>query len=227
MPQDYSWEREYQKPQLLTKKAEPQTDTKNFLRFLRKNEKLQLEHLKVLDLGSGTGRNGNYVAKLGNSVIGLDISPTAVKLASDRAEGMGIDATYRLANFGAPFDFADNYFDVVLDVMSSNSLNEKERAIYLSEVARVLKKGGYFFVRTLCKDGDKNTKNLLKMNPGKEYDTYINQEMGLTERVFSRQDFIDLYSSHFEILRLMPKTNYTRFKGQPYKRNYWLAYMKK
>lgn len=227
MPQEFVWEREYKTPQLLTKKAEPQTDTKNFLKFLRKTENVELKDLCVLDLGSGTGRNGNYIAKFGNKVIGLEISTTAVKLAKERAEFLGVDATYKLGDFGSKFQFEDNYFDVVLDVISSNSLNEAERVIYLSEVSRVLKPGGYFFVRTLCKDGDKNAKNLLKDSPGKEHDTYINKDMGLTERVFSREDFVAMYEKYFKILRLMVKSNYTRFKGQPYKRNYWLAYMKK
>lgn len=51
--------------------------------------------------------------------------------------------------------------------------------------------------------------------------------MNLTERVFSREDFIALYSPYFEIQQLIKKTNYAQFKGQSYKRNYWLAYMKK
>ncbi len=65
------------------------------------------------------------------------------------------------------------------------------------------------------------------MHPGKEKDTYVNQDLGLVERVFTRQDFVDLYSPNFEILRLQPKSSYTRFKGQSYKRHFWLAYMKK
>ena len=227
MPQERAWEKEYQNPQLLTKKAEPQQDTKNFFKFLRKSEKVRFNNLAVLDLGSGTGRNGNYIAKLGNKATGLEISPTAVKLARQRAEEMGVDADYRIADFGSPYPFKDATFDIAIDVMSSNSLNEKERKIYLREVHRVLKSNGYFFVRTLCKDGDKNAKNLLKQNPGPEPDTYINDSMGLVERVFSREDFMAIYSPYFKIISLTQKTNYTRFKGQSYKRNYWLAYMQK
>jgi len=227
MAQHYIWEQEYQNPQLLTKKAEPQTDTKNFFKFLRRTEGVALENLDVLDLGSGTGRNGNYIAKFGNRVKGLEISETAVKLANDRARDLSVDAEYIIADFGSPFPFADESFDVVLDVTSSNSLNEKERAMYVAEVKRVLRPNGHFFVKGLCKDGDKNAKNLLKLSPGPEYDTYKNEDMGLIERVFSRPDFTELYSAYFTIQRLMAKTNYVRFKGQSYKRNYWLAYMKK
>ncbi len=109
----------------------------------------------------------------------------------------------------------------------------------LREVNRVLKKrrasprrsppveAGIFFVRALCKDGNKNVKNLLKNSPGKEYDTYIIKEIGLTERVFSKDDFIKMYSQYFKILKLEKKTSYTTFNNRIYKRDYWLAYMTK
>jgi SAM-dependent methyltransferase len=112
-------------------------------------------------------------------------------------------------------------------VTSSNSLDEKGRATYISEVSRVLRPGGYFFVRALAKDGNKNVKNLLKTNPGREYDTYIMPEIGLTERVFSREDFIKMYGQFFKILNLEKKTSYSTFNDRIYKRDYWLAYMKK
>lgn len=227
MPQLAAWEREYRDPQLLTKKAEPQTDLKNFLKFVRKQAGLELQGLKILDLGSGTGRNGNYIAGLGNEVQGLEISETAVRLARDRARELGVRAEYRVASFGDPYPYSDRYFDLAIDVTSSNSLNESERAIYLKETQRTLRGGAYFFVKALNKEGDKNAKNLLKAHPGPEADTYINEAMGLCERVFGRQDFIDLYSKYFKILRLEAKENYTRFRGQSYKRRYWLAYMKK
>ncbi len=227
MPQGAAWEREYKNPQFLTKDAEPQIDTKRFLRFLESKQGLALEGLRVLDLGSGTGRNANYIAKLGNSVEGLEISATAVRLAQERAKALGVDAHFRVADMGVKYPFADQSFEVVIDVTSSNSLNEKEREVYLNEIMRVLKPGGYLFVKALCKDGDQNAKKLLKINPGKEYDTYINKDLGLVERVFSQEDFRTLYGRYFKILKLSKKTNYTRFKGQSYKRNFWLAYMQK
>ena len=227
MPQTSAWEKEYRKPQLVTKKAEPQADVKEYLRFLRKKEKLELTGLHILDLGAGTGRNANYLAELGNAVSGIEISPTAVQIAKERASELKVSVDYHLQSMGEKFPFTDKIFDVVLDITSSNSLNEKEREVYLKETSRVLKEGGNLFVRALCKDGDQNAKNLLKISPGPEYDTYINKDMDLVERVFSEKDFRATYEPYFDIVSLEKKTNYARFKGQSYKRNYWLAYMKK
>lgn len=227
MPQGSVWENEYQNPQLITRGDKPQKDVIRFFRFLKREEGITLENLTILDLGSGTGRNANYLAELGNNVIGLEISPTAVNLAMSRAKEMGVKVGYQLHDIGSKYSFDNEMFDLVLDVTSSNSLDGRGRDMYLSEVSRVLKKNGYFFVKSLCKEGDKNAKTLLKKNPGPELDTYINEDMNLIERVFDHQDFINLYSKYFKIIKLLKKTNYTRFNGQNYKRNFWLAYMKK
>ena len=128
---------------------------------------------------------------------------------------------------GQLLEFENNSFDLIIDVTSSNSLNENERQIYVQEAHRVLKSGGNFFVKTLCKDGDHNAKNLIKLSPGPEVDTYIMPEIGLTERVWSKEDFVSYYSRYFIIEKLEKKTNYSRFNGRSYKRNFWLAYMSK
>jgi SAM-dependent methyltransferase len=233
------WDREYRNPKLVTKKEEPQSDTLRFLKFLKKDQKYKVEDRSILDLGCGTGRNANYLAERGNKVIGIEISKTAINLAKERASELGVKVDYRLRDIGEKYDIEDNAIDIVLDITSSNSLNEEGREVYLNEVNRVLKNGGpahhasqgnaggYFFVRALCKDGNKNVKNLLKQSSGKEYDTYIMKEIGLIERVFSKEDFIKMYSKYFKILHLEKKSNYTTFNNRIYKRDYWLAYMQK
>ncbi len=221
------WDREYQNPKLMTGGDKPQNDVLRFLKFLKKEMGLEIENLKILDLGSGTGRNANYLAGLGNEVIGFEISKTAISLAKNNATDAGVDVDYRLHNIGDKYDIENSSIDIVLDVTSSNSLDERGREVYIKEVHRVLKPSGYFFVRALCKDGNKNVKNLLKNNPGKEKDTYILKELNLTERVFSKDDFTLAYGGFFKILKLMKKAGYTRMGSKVYKRDYWLAYMQK
>lgn len=224
--QQIAWEKEYKNPKLVTKNEKPQADTLRFFKFLKKERKFILENKNVLDLGCGTGRNANYLAELGNSVVGIEISKIALGLAKSRSINVGYgQVKYILGDIGRTYDVSDNSMNVILDVTSSNSLDEKGREVYLSEMDRVLKKGGYVFVRALCKDGDENAKRLLKDSPGEEYDTYIIKEMGLTERVFSREDFIKTYSKYFKILKLEKKTGYSTFNNRIYKRNYWIAYL--
>lgn len=227
MPQRDAWEREYLSPKLIVTGDEPQKDLMRFLKFLRRKEHVELTGLNIVDLGSGTGKNANYLASLGNTVTGIEIATNAIDMAEARANEEGVTVMYLHRSFGEPLPFPDHSIDLILDIMSSNSLNEAERALYLTEAHRILKPGGHMFFRGLCKDGDKNAKNLLKMHPGEEYDTYVNTDMGLTERVFGENDLRALYGTAFTIQELEKKSNYARFDGTLYKRNYWLCYLKK
>ena len=246
MSQENAWEREYRKSKLLTKENKPQSDVVRFVKFLKNlltqigEQEIVFENLHVLDLGSGTGRNSFYFARLlaseaagnggqaelGAKVVGLEISETAITLAKQHMSKMPFDIDYRRQSIGEKFPLQDSSIDVVLDVTSSNSLTEAEREVYLSETHRVLKNGGYFFVKALCKDGDQNAKNLLKQFPGKEKNTYILPDIGITERVWTKEDFISTYEKYFTILHLEKKTSYTRMNSRPYKRNFWIVYMK-
>lgn len=227
MPQRDVWEREYKNPKLVTKDDKPNADFLRFLKFLKKEQGINLENLQLLDIGSGTGRNSNYFASLGNSAVGLEISPTAVNIAKERALESRLPTTHIEHDVGLSFPLENDSCDIAIDVTSSNSLDEAGREVYLKETQRVLKSGGYFFVKALCKEGDQNAKQLLKDSPGKEKDTYIIKDLGLTERVFDRADFEKTYKEYFNILHLEKKTNYTRFNNRVYKRNFWIAYLQK
>ncbi len=220
------WENEYTKQRLVSMSTEPQASLKDFLRWLRKEQKVSLENLNVIDLGCGNGKNSAYIAGLDitNNVVGIDISTTAISYAPRLSQ-----IKYIEQSIGDTLPFTDQTFDIALDVTSSNSLNEIEREKFLSETHRVLKPGGYFFVRALCKDADKNAQYLLKNNPGPEKDTYIMPNLGLTERVFSREDFIKTYATtaQFTPLHLEKETHYSKVANRLYKRNFWVAYLQK
>ena len=226
MSQEKVWDAEYKKSKLLTKENKPQSDIVRFVHFLRKEEGIEVENLTILDLGSGTGRNSFYFSELDAKVIGFEISKTAIEIAEKNAKEAGLNIEYNKQSIGETFPLENEVIDIALDVTSSNSLTEAEREMYLSETHRVLKRGGYFFVKSLCKDGDQNAKELLKQFPGGEKDTYIMPGLLITERVWSKEDFVSTYSKYFNILSLEKKTSYSRINNRSYKRNFWIAYMK-
>ncbi len=221
-----AWEREYQDPKFLSLGDEPNADVRVFMRWLRRDQKIDVTDWSVLDLGCGTGKNLNFTVKhFCKSGVGYDFSKTAVGIA--RKQGTGLAVSYDIRSIGEKLPLEKHGGDLVLDVTSSNSLSEKERNTYLSESHRVLKPGGYFFVRALCLDGDKNAVELIRSHPGKEPCTYKLPGVGVTERVFTESDIRDLYSANFEILHLEKTTGYQRWGSQKYKRNYWLLYLMK
>jgi len=230
--QEEVWDKEYKESKLLTKENKPQADVVRFVQFLKKEQKVNIENCSVIDLGSGTGRNSFYFAELDANVMGLEISKTAIDIAEKHVKEARMskgtfDITYVKQSIGEKFPSEDESIDIALDVTSSNSLTEAERDVYLAETKRVLKTGGYFFVKALCKEGDDNAKYLIKNFPGKEADTYVMPELGVAERVWTKEDFVHTYEKYFKILKLEKKTSYSRMNDRSYKRNFWIGYMTK
>jgi SAM-dependent methyltransferase len=227
MAQRKVWDNEYKDNKLVTMSEQPQKDFLNFLKYLKKEQKIIVSGLNILDLGCGLGKNSIYLAKLDNTVTGTDISNEAIRIANERASKARQTINFQVSNIGSKYSFKDESFDLVIDVMTSNSLNETERDIYLSETKRVMKADSFFFVRALRKEGDKNAKNLLKQSPGPEKNTYKLKDLGLVERVFEEKEIREIYGKYFDILKLENKTAYTKYANQSFKRNYWLVYMQK
>jgi ubiquinone/menaquinone biosynthesis C-methylase UbiE len=226
MAQRDIWEKEYLNPQLVTRDWEPQKQTKKFFKWLRKDQKLDMKNMAVLDLGCGTGRNSIYLAENGATVTGYDISPSAIKMGQKKVQEVGVIVTLETRNIGEKYPLKHQSIDVVMDIIASNSLTDAERRVYISEMYRILKPGGYVYVKGLWKEGDKNAKNLIKKFPGSDPDTYIMPGLHLCEKVFDTQSFQDWYQG-FDILMFQTRSGYAQFQGKSYKRNYFDAYLKK
>lgn len=227
MAQQEIWEQEYESGKLVSKDDQPQAFMKRYVRRFTFLSGKEPNEWRVLDLGCGTGRNSNFLASLGADVVGVDIASNAIELAEERANKLGVSVEYLHQSIGEKLPFENESFDLILDITSSNSLNEAERDIYLHEASRLLKPDGAFLVRALSLDNDKNAKNLVKKFPGPEQHTYVMPGTGIVERAFTQQDFRSLYNQFFKIKKLQQFVTYTPFEGQPYKRYFWFGWMNK
>lgn len=225
MNRERRWDKEYLERKMLSGSDKPLRSFLAYLKYLKKNKKIDLASLRVLDLGCGVGRNSNYLARLGCRVTGIDSSGVAIKIAKERAKKENLSVKYIKGNIGEKYPFDDDSFDLVIDATSSNALTEKERNEYFSEVSRVISPAGNFFVRALLKDGDKNAQNLLKKFPGKEKDSYHMKELGITERVFGFNDFIEAYSPFFVFDKTIKAEGHAHISNKIYKRRYLIAYL--
>jgi len=220
------WESEYRNPQFITLGTEPINAVREFAKWLRRKQKVDCTSFVVFDAGCGNGKHVKYlVENFCASGIGYDISPTAIKQANELKGNLPIE--YTVKSIGDEFNIDDEAVDLVIDATSSHALNIDERGKFLKEISRVLKPGGYMFVRTFAIEGDTNAKNLIKQFPGKEPNTYMLPGTGMTERVFSQSDLESDYSADFTIMNMEKTSGYQKWGNQSYKRNYWIVYLQK
>lgn len=105
----------------------------------------QLFQIKsVLDLGCGTGRHCVYLAKNGFSVVGVDVSKSALRMANKwiRKERLTNVAFMQGTMTNIPID--KNYFDAVISVSVIHHAVKKDIVDTITEVYRILRKNGLF-----------------------------------------------------------------------------------
>ena len=104
----------------------------------------------VLEIAPGPGYFAVELAKLGSyHIVGLDISPTFVRIAADNATRAGVDVEFRQGNASSmPFD--SDSFDFIYCRAAFKNFSEPIRAI--NEMHRVLKPCGKAVIVDLRKD---------------------------------------------------------------------------
>lgn len=220
------WEQEYQNPQFLTLGTEPLSDVRHFMKWLRRKQKVEVLDFTVLDCGCGNGKNLKYVvSEFANKGIGFDIAPIAIQTAQKLSGNLPI--TYHVGSFDFVKTLKNNSVDLVLDITALHVLDDDARIDYIQELSRVIKQGGYMMLRTLCSEGDKNAKQLIKEFPGNDPNTYILPGTHIQERVFTWEEIIYDFGFYFNILLKEKTIGYQKWNGQSYKRNYWVVYLQR
>ena len=123
--------------------------------------------LRVLDLGSGVGRNAIACARalLGCTVECVDILPIAIEKLLENAEKMGVGDSVR--GIAAPvdgFEIEENGYDLILAASVLEHLDSRASAIRkLKEIARGIRPGGaaMILMNTGVQEWDADTGEML------------------------------------------------------------------
>lgn len=99
-----------------------------------------------LDIGCGAGVEAVWLARRGFAAHGVDLSPTAVRLAKARAKRAGVPADFRVADVRA-LPFPARSFGLVTDRSCLHTLYRWDWPAYAREVSRVTRPGGLLVLR--------------------------------------------------------------------------------
>ena len=96
------------------------------------------QHMKVLDIGCGTGAHLNIYRESGCELFGVDSSPSMLDVAKKR---LGEDADLRLGD-AREIPYASNTFDIIVCMLVLHEMDQRSRLSVIAEMKRVLKTGG-------------------------------------------------------------------------------------
>ncbi len=114
----------------------------------------------ILELGCGMGNLAIPLAGAGFRVVGIDISATAIHVASQRSLGARSNVSFRVGNVISIEAYQDlGTFDCILDGLCWHCIVGQDRKTLLGLVRKVLKPGGSFLVITMC--GNPRSSRLL------------------------------------------------------------------
>ncbi|MEE1844940.1 class I SAM-dependent methyltransferase [Streptomyces sp. NPDC093108] len=100
---------------------------------------------RVLELGCGPGRNAVHLASLGFEVDAVDLSPSALAWAEDRAREAGAEVRFHRGDiFTLTETELTGPYDLVYDSGCFHHLPPHRRVSYLALLDRVLAPGGGF-----------------------------------------------------------------------------------
>lgn len=221
------WDQEYTNAEHLALSEEASGDLKKFCRWLGRRAKHDIlsKNASAIDLGCGNGRNLVYLAReFGLSGIGYDSSAAAIKEARRLSDGLNLE--YKVRSMAGALEVPDESQLLALDMMSSHFLKEAERNFLRDEIHRVLKPGGFLFMKTFLKDGDLHTARLIKERPGDEPGSYIHPVIGVQEYVYSEEELIAFLQEKFIVHKVYTSHKHVS-KGKAWKRRTISVYAEK
>lgn len=117
-----------------------------FNKLLEINYKSGFKNKKALDVGCGGGLLSEELSKIGLNVTGVDPSKESISIAREHAMMSGLDIEYR-ESCGEKLPFDDGVFDMAFCCDVLEHVSDVRKVI--SEISRVLKRGGMFFFDTV------------------------------------------------------------------------------
>lgn len=115
-------------------------------------EQRQLPLTRVLELGSGPGRNALYLAERGSQVDAIDLAQSSIDWANERANERQLNVRFRQGNL-FELSIEDGAYDFVYDSGCFHHIAPHRRHDYIRVVTDALRPGGCFALTCFVEGG--------------------------------------------------------------------------
>jgi cyclopropane fatty-acyl-phospholipid synthase-like methyltransferase len=99
---------------------------------------------RAIDLGCGAGNHAVYLAGRGFEVTGVDISPTAIKIAKENAQRKGVNCNFLVTDVVQGLDELRQTWQFAYGWGLLHHVSPKQRQKYVDNVSRILDPGGKY-----------------------------------------------------------------------------------
>ena len=106
---------------------------------------LEKDH-SLLEIGTGTGHFAIEAARHCDNVYAIDISPTMIDYAKQKAQTMGIDNILFIQSGFLSYEHDKASFDAIVSNIAFHHLPDFWKMVALKRIYQLLKKGGTFYL---------------------------------------------------------------------------------
>ncbi len=147
---------------------------------------------RAIDLGCGAGNYAVYLAGRGFEVTGVDISPTAIKIAKENARRKNVSCNFIVADVVQGLDELRQTWQFAYGWGLLHHVSPEQRQKYVGNVARILEPGGKYLSISFSE------KDTGFAGSGKRRQSQLD-----TALYFSSEDQLKkLFETHFNIIDL-------------------------
>jgi cyclopropane fatty-acyl-phospholipid synthase-like methyltransferase len=149
----------------------------------------EVKPCRAIDLGCGAGNYAIYLASTGFDVTGVDISPTAIRIAKENAKEKGVKSNFLVADVLGDLHEVKGTFDFAYDWELLHHIFPEERKKYVKNVYKVLNLRGKYL--SVCF----NEKDPQFGGTGK----YVKTRIGTVLYLSSEEELRDIFDPCFNI----------------------------
>lgn len=117
---------------------------------------------RIVELGTGVGRDANYFAKLGHLVIATDASEVVIE--KNKHHPAHANVQYGVLDVRRAFPFAPASFDAVYSNLALHYFDDDQTREVISKVRNVIKSWGIFALACKSSDSFKGARSTIDEN---------------------------------------------------------------